>query len=128
MKKWIEKQRDKISLILFTVIGLTLIVVTYIVSFRDGMKSNQGSITFDISKFGMEYSTYCINTLIFYSYVKIRKLQRYKIQRKTEKLLKINKIDNITLPNNTISESVEINLDSESVKYDLFYIKSQSNF
>ena len=84
------------------------------------MVIQQDSIKFDISKFGTEYSTYCINSLILYSYLKIRKLQQYKIQRKAEQLLRIDKIDNITLPSNSISESVEINIEGRYVRYDLF--------
>jgi membrane protein len=120
MKKWIEKHRDKTHLILLTIIGLTIITITYVKSFIDGMVIQQDSIKFDISKFGTEYSTYCINSLILYSYLKIRKLQQYKIQRKAEQLLRIDKIDNITLPSNSISESVEINIEGRYVRYDLF--------
>lgn len=123
MKKWIKKHGDKTYLILLTIIGLTVIAITYVISLIDGMVIEQDSIKFDISKFGTEYSTYCINSLILYSYMKIRKLQQYKIQRKAEQLLRIDKIDNITLPNNCISESVEINIDGRYVKYDLFYNK-----
>ena len=120
MKKWIEKHRDKTHLILLTIIGLTIITLTYVKSLIDGMVIQQDSIKFDISKFGTEYSTYCINSLILYSYLKIRKLQQYKIQRKAEQLLRIDKIDNITLPSNSISESVEINIEGRYVRYDLF--------
>lgn len=123
MKKWIKKHGDKIYLILITIIGLTVIALTYVKSFIDGMVIEQDSIRFDISKFGMEYSTYCVNSLILYSYMKIRKLQQYKIQRKVVQLLRIDKIENITLPNNCISKSVEINIDGGYVKYDLFYNK-----
>lgn len=123
MKKWIEKHWDKTYLILLTIIGLTVIAIAYVKSFIDGMVIEQDSIKFDISKFGTEYSTYCINSLILYSYMKIRKLQQYKIQRKAEQLLRIDKIDNITLPSNSISESVEINIDGGYVRYDLFYNK-----
>lgn len=119
MKKWIKKHRVKIGLIILTIIGLTAIASTYVMSLIRG--NEQGS--FDISKFGTEYSTYCINSLILYSYMKIRILQQYKIQRKAEQLLRIDKIDSITLPNNCISESVEINIDCGYVKYDLFFNK-----
>ena len=37
MKKWIEKHRDKTHLILLTIIGLTIITITYVKSFIDGM-------------------------------------------------------------------------------------------
>lgn len=121
MKKWVEKHRDKINLILLTVIGMTVIILTYVKSFIDGMVIEKNSKSFDFSKFGTEYSTYCINSLILYSYVKIIKLQKYKVQRKTEKLSEIDKIHKIILPSNSIPESVKI--DCGYVRYDLLYSK-----
>ena len=123
MGNWIKKHWDKTSLRILTVIGLIVIALTYAMSFMDGMTIEQDLRKFDLSKFGIKYSTYCINSLILYSYMKIRKLQQYKIQRKAKPLLRIDKIDEIALPNNSISESVEINIDGGYVRYDLFYEK-----
>lgn len=44
MKKWIEKHWDKTYLILLTIIGLTVIAITYVKSFIDGMVIEQDSI------------------------------------------------------------------------------------
>ncbi|KXB57458.1 hypothetical protein [Lachnoanaerobaculum saburreum] len=126
MKKVIEKHRNKLCLILLTVIGLVVIVITYYISCLDGLVEEENIKKFDIAKFGTLYSTYCINSLILYSYIIIRKLQQYKIQRKTEQLLKIDKLDKIILPSNSIQESVEININGGYVKYDLFYNKYNS--
>ena len=123
MKKWIKKYWDKTSLILFTVIGLIFIVSTYVISLKAGITTKQGIKCFDILKFGAVYSTYCINSLILYSYLMIRKLQKYKIQRKAKQLLSIDNIDSIILPSNSISESVEINIDGRYIRYDLLYDK-----
>ena len=122
MKKF-EKHGDTICLILLTIIGLIFIALTYAKSFYDGRIDEQNSIRFDISKFGIEYCTYCINSLILYSYMKIRKLQQYKTQRKTKQLLKIDEINKIILPSNSIPESVQINMGGGYVKYDMFYNK-----
>lgn len=122
MKKWIKKHGDKTFLILLTVIGLIFIVGTYIMSFYNG-RSGENLGEFNFSEFGSTYSAYCINTLILYSYVKIKRLQQYKIQRKSQRLSKINQI---TLPSNSIPESVEINMDCRYIRYDLFYDKYNS--
>lgn len=123
MKKCIKKQCDKICLILLVAIGLMIVVLTYIVSLKTGFTTGPGVMLFDTMKFGAAYSTYCINSLVLYSYFMIRILQKYKIQRKTERLLNLDEINAITLPSNSISESVEINIDGKYIRYDLFYDK-----
>ena len=126
MKKVIEAHWNRLYLVLLTVIALIVIVSTYYMSFLNGLVEGENAKKFDIVKFGTLYSTYCINSLILYSYIIIRKLQQYNIQRKVEKILKIDKLGKIILPNNSIPESVEINITGGYVKYDLFYSKYNS--
>lgn len=95
-------------------IWIAMVIVTYLHSLCN---SN------DFSMYATNFSTFCINTLIFVDYILIRKNNIRGRKRKVEKINKIEDIKKIRLEENSILDSIEVihrSAGADFLKYDLY--------
>lgn len=84
----------------------------------------------DFSMYATNFSTFCINTLIFVDFILIQKNNIRGRKRKVEKINKIEDIKKIKLEENSILDSIEVihrSAEADLLKYDLYSDRYKKN-